>query len=80
MAKKYQRITLNFFFNDETELDVSQITEVFKRSSDYQHVNLNVYNDGEHGLMADIYAMDFEDPAHSRIAVKKLFGYILERL
>lgn len=80
MAKKYQRITLNFFLDTDQELDISEISRIFKRSSDSQHDNLNVYSDGEYGLVADIYAMDFQDPAHSRVAVKQLFDLISERL
>lgn len=50
MATKFQRITLNFFLDTDQELDISQISETFKKSSDYQHNNLNVYPDGEFAI------------------------------
>ena len=80
MAKNYQRITLNFFLDTDNEIDIYQVVKAFAKSSDFQHGNLSVHLDGDYAFITDVYAMDFEDFAHSRAAVKQLFEFILERL
>lgn len=80
MKKGYQRITLNIFLDASSEIDVTGLITLFKCSSDYQHDNLSICPDGEFAIISDIYAADFEDPARSRAAVKKLFEDILKRL